>query len=71
LDHRERTGSGLLIGFSPFRLYCRWWCLKNLATQIQAFFALADISRHAADRLMVALIDEIESWRSVGSMSAA
>lgn len=46
-------------------------CADYIAIQIQAFFALAYISKDAADRLISALIDEVESWRAAGSRSAA
>lgn len=46
-------------------------CADHIAIQIQAFFALAYISRDVADRLIIALIAEVESWRAAGSRSAA
>jgi AcrR family transcriptional regulator len=43
----------------------------HIAIQIQAFFALAYISRNAADSLITSLIDEVESWRQIGSRKAS
>lgn len=36
----------------------------RLALQIQAFFSLAYISREAADRFLLQMVDEVESWRA-------
>jgi len=46
-------------------------CAEHVVIQIQAFFALAYISRWAADKLMAALIDEVESWRASPARQAA
>jgi len=46
-------------------------CAEHIAVQIQAFFALAYISRDAADSLIALLIDEVESWRAASSRSVA
>jgi TetR/AcrR family transcriptional regulator, transcriptional repressor for nem operon len=37
---------------------------ERLALMIQAFFSLAYISRDAADRLLLQMIGEVESWRA-------
>jgi TetR/AcrR family transcriptional repressor of nem operon len=46
-------------------------CANHMAIQIQAFFALAYISREAADRLITALIEEVQSWRAGESIVTA
>jgi AcrR family transcriptional regulator len=59
----ERAGT-LHTGKSPSKL------ADHVATQVQAFFALAYISRSAADRLIASLIEEVEGWRACGSRAA-
>lgn len=46
-------------------------CANHVAIQIQAFFALAYISREAAERLISALIEEVQSWRAADSLVGA
>ena len=46
-------------------------CANHMAIQIQAFFALAYISREAADRLITALIEEVQSWRATEPLPSA
>lgn len=43
-------------------------CANHMAIQIQAFFALAYISREAAGSLISALIEEVQSWRAADSL---